>query len=75
MEAFRMRRRMDSDTLHLSGLKGVANKDVEIIILVEDNGEPTRPQRRTPGSAKGLITLAQDFHEPLDEDVAREFYQ
>ncbi len=75
MEALRIRKRLDSDTLHLSGLKNMVNKDVEIIILVEDNHEQAPAEPRPPGSAKGLITVAEDFHKPLDEDAAAEFYR
>ena len=56
---------MDSDTLRISGLTGMANKDVEIIILVEEDRQAAPARRRTPGSAKGLITVAPDFHDPL----------
>lgn len=29
---------------------------------------------RTPGSAKGMISMSDDFTAPLDPDIAEEFY-
>ena len=81
MEALRIKKRLDSDTLHITGLKGLANKDVEVIILVDSDGQQgespfsAKLPKRTPGSARGLITIADDFHEPLDEKAAEEFYK
>lgn len=46
----------------------------EEIIIIKDNQlvvklTPVSPvkSRRQPGSAKGLITIAEDFDEPLEE--------
>ena len=81
MEALRIRKHIDSDTLHITGLQGVANKDVEVIILIDSDGEGARVPlttdlpARAPGSAKGLLELADDFQAPLDGDAARDFYQ
>ncbi len=32
-----------------------------------------KPDQRVPGSAKGRLALAEDFNEPLPENVLREF--
>ncbi len=81
MEAYRFKKHLDSDTLHVTGLKGLADKNVEVIILVEaEEGEnlprhkPPRAKRK-PGTAKGEITFTEDFHEPLDEDIVEDFYR
>ena len=81
MEALKMRTHVDSDSLHISGLQGITGRDVEVIVLVEPeegakkkNGA-LKPKGRIPGSAKGLITISDDFHMPLDEEEFEAFYQ
>jgi hypothetical protein len=80
MQALKIRKHLDSDTLHITGLTCLVNKDVEVIILVEQDGEqpggtPAPLQGRVPGTAKGLIKIAEDFHKPLDDQAAGEFYR
>ena len=81
MEALRIRKHIDSDTLHITGLQGLADRDVEVIILVEPDGKErgsplsASVPKRTPGSAKGLIRMADDFQEPLDDEAAQDFYK
>ena len=81
MEALRIRKHIESGTLHITGLQGLADREVEVIILVEPDGaEPGAPlpasvPRRTPGSAKGLIKMSDDFQEPLGDEAAQDFYQ
>lgn len=81
MRALRLKKHVESDSLQLSGLEGVAGKDVEIIILVEPDGKKggtsasSRSQKRVPGSAKGMMTMADDFQKPLDDREAMEFYK
>ena len=63
---------------HLSRLLSEVEEGQEIVIarggkpvarLVPDNGQRTR---RTPGSAKGKIWIADDFDAP-DEQIERDF--
>lgn len=81
MEALRLRKHVDSGTLQIGGLEALTNRDVEVIILVEPDGEDeARPpqgaqQRRLPGWAKGKIWISDDFHKPLDEKEIEEFYK
>ncbi|MBM4033013.1 MAG: type II toxin-antitoxin system prevent-host-death family antitoxin [Planctomycetes bacterium] len=81
MEALRLKAHVDSDTLQISGLEALANRDVEVIILVEPEAQdaPSPPQEtrqpRRPGWAKGKIWISDDFHKPLDEEEAEEFYK
>ncbi|MBM4039523.1 MAG: hypothetical protein FJ290_13510 [Planctomycetes bacterium] len=81
MEALRLRKHLDSGTLEIGGLEALTNRDVEVIILVEPEGQDaasapqeTRQPRR-PGWAKGKIWVSDDFHKPLDEKEAEEFYK
>ncbi len=46
MKACRFHRRIDSDTLQISGLAALAGKDVEVIILVEAARVASRRDRR-----------------------------
>jgi len=81
MKALRIKKRLDSDTLYITGLKEMANKNVEIIILEDSEGEnegsilSTRGPGRKPGSAKGLLSITDDFHKPLDEKEIEDFYK
>lgn len=64
---------------HLSKLLARLKEDEEIIIAKA--GKPIarlvpvieRPTRRSPGSAKGKVTIAADFDAPLPESVLEEF--
>ena len=81
MEALRIRKRIESGTLHITGLQDLGDKDVEVIILVEPDRKetehplPTGVPKRAPGSAKGLIKMADDFQAPLDDEAAQDFYR
>jgi len=75
MDALRIRRHVDSDTLHIPDLKQMIGKDVEIIVLVESPDNTIHKRKRTPGSAKGMITMADDFAAPLDPEIVEEFYR
>ena len=73
MEALRFKRRIDDDTLVLTGLARFVGKEVEIVILVGPDDELTKPTssakvNRVPGSAKGLITLPEDFSNAFNSE-------
>ena len=61
MDALRICTHVDSDTLHLPDLKQMIGKDVEIIVLVESPNTRFLKRPRTPGSAKGMMTMADQF--------------
>ena len=65
MEAIKIKTHINSDTIHLSVPKNIVGKEAEIIILVES--DDLKLKKRVPGTAKGLITMADDFEAPLDE--------
>ena len=52
-------------------------------VIVAKSGKPVakivpleKPiQDRKPGSAKGKIIIAEDFDEPLPDDILKEFYK
>ena len=52
-------------------------------VIVAKSGKPVakivpieKPlQNRKPGSAKGKISISDDFDAPLPEDILREFYK
>ena len=52
MNAIRIRKRLDSDTLHLPELKGMVGKVVEIIILEEPS--PSAAATKDPGCFAAL---------------------
>jgi prevent-host-death family protein len=66
---------------HLSELLGRVALGEEIVIAKAGNPVaklapiPTRPAKRTPGSAKGKLWIAPDFDAPLPEKTLREFYR
>ena len=55
----------------LPGLSALRGQHVELIAL----GEESRPARRAPvpGALAGKIALAENFDEPLPDDVRRSF--
>jgi prevent-host-death family protein len=64
---------------HLSRLLDRVQGGEEIVIAKA--GRPVarlvavaeQPERRTPGSARGLISLSPDFDEPLPEEMLEAF--
>ena len=79
MTAVKIRKHLDSEIIHIPVHKDMLGKDAEIIILTEShhNKTETKPERseRKPGTAKGMITIADDFELPLDDETMREFYK
>lgn len=80
MEAVKIKKRLDSDTIHLPGLRHMVGKNVEIIVLLEPdiselNLYHSENKRRKPGSAKGIIIVAEDVANPLDAEMAGLFYK
>ncbi len=75
MDALRIRTHVSSDTLHLPDLKPMIGKDVEIIVLVESPDTIVRKRKRIPGSAKGMISMSDDFAAPLAPEIVEEFYK
>lgn len=41
--------------------------------VVQPTAPPERPAKRRPGSAKGLITIHDNFDDPMPEDFMRHF--
>ena len=77
MEAIKIKKHIDSEILNLPVPKTMVGKNVEIIVLVEsDDTQESQPKKkRQPGSAKGLIWMADDFEKPLDDSMLAEFYK
>lgn len=69
MQALKIKKKIDSDTLYLPEFKNMIGRIAEIIILTESDEQFSSgfSQPRKPGSAKGMITLADDFQDPLDD--------
>ncbi len=69
MHAIKIKKHIDSDLLSLPIPKEMIGKTVEIILLVESDAvqEPSATGKRKPGTAKGMIEMADDFQKPLDE--------
>lgn len=44
-----------------------AERNVTIIILEEENQNPIRIKKRQLGTLNGLISIPDDFNEPLDD--------
>ncbi len=69
MEALKIKKHINSEILNLSVPKTMVGKNVEIILLVESGDIQQIPAKtnREPGSAKGIMTMANDFEKPLDD--------
>ncbi|OQY53733.1 MAG: hypothetical protein B6245_22440 [Desulfobacteraceae bacterium 4572_88] len=80
MQALKISKQIDSEILYIPEFGNMIGKNVEIIILTEyddsdrQSSSCVRPVRK-PGSAKGMISLADDFQAPLDDDLTEEFYK
>ena len=65
---------VDGHTIHITKeYSELEHKNVKVIIML-DSPQKIRG-RRTPGSAKGKIFVADDFDQPLDEETTEQFYQ
>lgn len=76
-QAMKIKAHIESDILNIPIPKGLIGKNAEIIVLIEydDIQEKTVKPKRTPGTAKGLITMMDDFEKPLDDEMLAEFYK
>jgi len=75
MQAIKIKKHIDSEILYLPVSSDIIGKNVEIIILVEPDEIADKKSRRKPGSAKGMITMSDDFEAPLDDKIIEEFYK
>jgi hypothetical protein len=80
MNWIRVNKYLDSENINIPIKPNMVGKQAEIIILIKDyptlkREKVEKPFVRQPGSAKGLITVSDDFQEPLDETVLKEFYK
>jgi hypothetical protein len=74
MEAIKIKTRLESETIRLPELRKLIGKRVEIIILEETEPDTALPKRQ-PGSAKGEITVTNDFEQQLPITIVQEFYR
>jgi hypothetical protein len=74
MEAIKIKTRLESETIRSPELRKLIGKRVEIIIL-EETEPSTTPPKRQPGSAKGEISITDDFEKPLPIEIVQEFYK
>jgi len=72
MEAIKIRTLLESETIRSPELRKLIGKRVEIIILEETEPDTALP-KRLPGSAKGEITVTNDFEKPLPNEIVQEF--
>ncbi|MCX7047289.1 MAG: hypothetical protein NTX50_17605 [Candidatus Sumerlaeota bacterium] len=75
MIATRIRQRLESDTIHLSDAAAFIGKDVEIIIIMETADQPPvqNPREKVAGSAKGVVSISDDFDAPLPNEILEGF--
>ena len=74
MEAIKIKTRLESETIRSPELRKLIGKRVEIIILEETEPNTALPKRQ-PGSAKGEITVTNDFEKPLPIEIVQEFFK
>jgi hypothetical protein len=67
IQAIRMKRRIDSETLHKPELRPMLGKKVEIIIL-EDAEQPETMSQLFEPPLKGSVLQENDPFEPVAED-------
>ena len=49
------------------------SKNLKVILMIDEK-DRSRGERK-PGSAKGKFFMSDDFEQPLDEEIAKQFYQ
>ena len=64
MNAVRVRKKLESHIIDLPEVSRMVGKTVEIIVL-EEQDVPDAPPAPKAGSAKGLVTMSDDFDAPL----------
>jgi hypothetical protein len=76
MNAIRIRRKLESDTLHLPELQPFVGKAVEIIVLEDSGDRGLEPAGLIPGTGdwKAVLEAAQhlkdyDYQAQVDQDV------
>jgi len=74
MKAIKIKTRLESETIRSPELRKLIGKRVEIIILEETEPDTALPKRQ-PGSAKGEITVTNDFEQQLPITIVQEFYR
>ena len=68
MEAHRSEATVGGDgSVTVHGLPFPEGENVEVIVLKTSPPQPESRPRRQFGSAKGLITVPDDFDDPLDD--------
>ena len=67
MNAIRIRRRLDSETLHLPEINGLLGKMVEIIII-EEGGDGENPMKKDEFPLRGSVLRFEDPTEPVAEE-------
>jgi hypothetical protein len=72
MEAIKIKTRINSETIRLPELRKLMGKRVEVIVLEETEPNEATPKRQ-PGSAKGEISITDDFEKPLPSDFIQKF--
>ncbi len=80
MKAIKITKKLSSEFVRFPELKGEIGKNVEFIVLIDQSEEQnqrtdSKAACRTPGSARGLIEIADDFEKPLSDDMLEEFYK
>jgi len=72
VQAIKIRTRLESETIRSPELRKLIGKRVEIIILEETEPDTALPKRQ-PGSAKGEISITDDFEKPLLSEFVQDF--
>jgi len=78
MIAARIKQRLESDVVRLPNVGPLIGKNVEIIVIEDEDGGKTEApprRRRVPGLAKGIIKTGPDIDAPLPDGVVEDFYK
>ena len=67
MGAIHIRKRLDSHVVDLPELKPLVGQTVEITVIPQADDHSPPAEGPKPGTAKGMIWMADDFDAPLED--------
>ncbi len=78
MKIIEFEKQLNSNVLNLPIPNGMIGEKAKITVWIEPDstvGKSVKTKKRVPGTAKGMIKMADDFEKPLNEEMLADFYK